>query len=251
MRRQIDAIVFDFDDTLIDWSAQPMPYGEISRPHIGNVHAYLMADHHTLPDVDTFFQLYRNTVRADWAAAQGVWTDVSFFNSLNHFFQALELDIARIDFEAVMKAYDWQPVPGVRLFDDTLTMLTAIQQKNIKIGLITNSMLPMWMRDVELEAYGLIDFFDARTTSGDAGYLKPHTAVFQQMLTQLNTTPQRAIFVGDSPEHDIAGANATGMTSVLMSPPHLNRDLNGTVPDYTITKLQELLDILEGLETGD
>jgi HAD superfamily hydrolase (TIGR01509 family) len=251
MTRQIEAIVFDLDDTLIDWSAQPLSYGEVSRPHVDKVHAYLTADNHTLPDEDTFFQLHRSTVRADWEAARGVWTGVSFYNSLNHVFEALALEVARIDFAAVMQAYDWQPTAGVRLFADTLPLLTAVRTQGYKIGLITNSMLPMWMRDVELEAYGLIDYFDARITSGDAGYLKPHTAVFQHMLDQLNTTPQRAVFVGDSPEHDIAGANATGMISVLMAPPHLNRELNGTTPDYTINCLQELLDILEGLESRD
>ncbi|MCB8943538.1 MAG: HAD family hydrolase [Ardenticatenaceae bacterium] len=250
MTRQIDAIVFDLDDTLIDWSEQTLSFGEVTRPHVGKVHAYLTAENHPLPDADTFFHEYRSTVRADWEAAQGVWSGVSFYNSLGKLFRALALDVARIDLEAVARAYDWQPTAGVRVFADTLDVLTAVKS-SYKIGLITNSMLPMWMRDVELEAYGLIDFFDARTTSGDVGFMKPHTAVFHHLLHQLDVPPQRAVFVGDSPQHDIAGANATGMVSVLMSPPHLNRDLNGTVPDYTITCLQELLDILERLETGD
>ncbi len=250
MTQQIDAIVFDLDDTLIDWSAQTLSYGEIARPHVGKMYDYLTAEKHPLPDKEAFYKQYRRTILANWQEAQGVWTDVSLYNSLTQLFQELALDLPGIDFEAVMRAYDWQPVPNVQPFDDTVAVLTAVQSK-YKIGLITNSMLPMWMRDVELEAYGLIDYFDARTTSGDAGYLKPHTAVFHYMLNQLDASPQRAIFVGDSPDHDIAGANATGMISVLMSPPHLNRDLNGTRPDYIITHLQELLDILEGLEAGD
>ena len=77
--------------------------------------------------------------------------------------------------------------------------------------------------------------------------MKPHTAVFQHILTQLNTPPEQAIFVGDSPAHDIVGANDTGMVSILIDPPHLNRELNGTQPDFTINKLQELIPILERL----
>ena len=250
MTRHIEAVVFDLDDTLIDWSAQTLSYGEISRPHVGKMHAYLTADDHALPDEEAFFQHYRRTVLADWQAARGVWQDMSFFNSLNHLFQTLELDIDRIDFEAVMRAYDWQPMAEVKLYADTLAVLTHLQQEAYKIGLITNSMLPMWMRDVELEAYGLLDFFDARTTSGDAGYMKPHAAVFHHLLDQLNTSPERAVFVGDSPEHDIAGANAAGMVSILIDPPHLDRDLNGTKPDYTINELNELLPILVELENG-
>ena len=35
---------------------------------------------------------------------------------------------------------------------------------------------------------------------------------------------------------------------MLLDPPHLERDLDGVVPDYTITTLSELLPILVELE---
>jgi FMN phosphatase YigB (HAD superfamily) len=54
--------------------------------------------------------------------------------------------------------------------------------------------------------------------------------------------------VGDRPSHDIAGANATGMISILMAPPHFNRGLDGVEPDFTINRLEELLPILDNLE---
>jgi putative hydrolase of the HAD superfamily len=244
----IKAVVFDLDDTLIDWSAQTLTYGEISRPHVAKMRDYLVTAVSTpLPDSDTFCNIYRQIIYEDWQAIQGTWEDMTFYNSLRRFFQTLGLDVTQIDFEAAMRAYDWQPVTQVKLYDDTLSTLELIRQKGYKIGLITNSMEPMWMRDVELEAYGLMAFLDARTTSGDVGYMKPHTAVFQHILTQLNTPAEQAVFVGDSPAHDIAGANNTGMISVLIDPPHLNRELNGTQPDFTINKLEELIPILETL----
>jgi putative hydrolase of the HAD superfamily len=238
------------DDTLIDWSAQTKPYGEIMRPHTAKMHAYLTAENHDLPDADAFYERYRQTVREDWDAARGIWTGVSFYNSLRRCFAELGLNVDAIDFEAAMRAYDWQPAEQVVLYADTLIVLETLREAGYKIGLITNSMFPMWMRDVELAAYGLLDFFDARTTSGDAGYIKPHTAVFQRLLDQLETSPDQAVFVGDSPEHDIAGANAVGMISVLMSPPHLDRDLQNTEPDYTINALTELLPILDKINTN-
>jgi putative hydrolase of the HAD superfamily len=58
-----------------------------------------------------------------------------------------------------------------------------------------------------------------------------------------------AVFVGDRPANDIAGANAVGLTSVWMNPPHLSHELNGVTPDYEINALQELLPILAEIET--
>jgi putative hydrolase of the HAD superfamily len=104
----------------------------------------------------------------------------------------------------------------------------------------------MWMRDIELEAYGLLEYFPVRITSGDTGYMKPHPAIFQHALDLLGVPADEAAYVGDRPANDIAGANAVGMFSILMSPPHLERELGDAVPDVTIGSLSELLDLVDG-----
>jgi putative hydrolase of the HAD superfamily len=105
----------------------------------------------------------------------------------------------------------------------------------------------MWMRDVELEAYEMLHYFDARVTSGDVGVLKPHPEIYEHILEMLDLRPDQAVFVGDRPINDIAGANEVGLVSVLMAPPHLERELDGVVPDFTIEKLSELIPLLEKL----
>jgi putative hydrolase of the HAD superfamily len=105
----------------------------------------------------------------------------------------------------------------------------------------------MSLRDVELEAYGLVDLIDQRVSAADVGYLKPHPAIYEQLLARLEVTPEEAIFVGDRPANDIAGANAVGLVSVLMKPAYLTRDLTGARPDYTIERLDQLLPVLDSL----
>ncbi len=246
--KTIQAVLFDFDDTLIDWSGQTQPYPELFRSHVAGLHAYLLEEGHDLPNCETFFQQYQKVVQEAWDEANATLVGVRFANVLQTLFHALSLDPQQIDLRAAMRAFNWQPVPGVAPYPDTHATLSTLRQQGYKLGLLTNAMMPMWMRDVELRAYGLLDYFDARLTSGDFGYIKPHPAIYYELLRQVACKPAEAIFVGDRPANDIAGAHAAGLISVLISPPHLARDLDGVKPDYTIETLQELLPILAELE---
>lgn len=245
---RIRAVLFDLDDTLLDWSRWDGDWRGVYRRPLDNLHAYLAAQGHLLPERESFANGFFELVAQSWEEARKTWAGVNFGDVLSRHFEALELDAGRIDLEQVMRAYDHRPIPGILPFGDALTVLESLKGAGYLIGLITNSMYPMWMRDIELEAYDMMEYFDVRISSGDTGYMKPHPAIYHQALSQIETSPEQAIFVGDRPNHDIAGANATGMISILMAPPHLNRALDGVEPDFTIHHLGELLPILGDLE---
>lgn len=247
-RKRIHAVLFDLDDTLIDWSGLTEEFQVFTRPHLDNLYDYLAGRGHQLPDRDEFTRRYIQTVVDHWAEARETWCAVNFHTVLQDFAGRLNLDVSQIDFKGMMQAYDVQPIPEVVLFADTIPVLQSLRERKYKIGLITNSMLPMWMRDVELEAYNIIDYFDVRITSGDTGYIKPHPIIYETALDMLGVAPENAVFVGDRPAYDIAGANEAGITSVLISPDYLDRELNNVQPDYIISCLSDLLPILEALE---
>lgn len=245
---RIEAIVFDMDDTLIDWSEPAMDWVTFTRKKLANIHRYLTDAGHDPPPLELIHKAVTAELRTRWAEARENWSGVSFVEVLQASFAALGFDLAGIDAEELLRAYNWAPMPGVAPYEDAIPALKALRRRGYKIGLITNSSLPMWMRDVELAHYNLLDYIHVRLTSGDVGYIKPHPAIYQKMLQLLDASPERSLFVGDWPEHDIAGANNAGMISVLLDPPHLTRPLNGVAPDYTITSLAELLPLLDQLE---
>lgn len=243
--KSIKAVLFDFDDTLIDWSLREASGGGVMEQHIHNVHAFLEQNAHTVPANEQFYTIFYDILVASWTEAKKTWAGVNFESVLVDTLERIGLDSSQIDMTAVLKAYGWQPVPGIRPYPDTHHVLTTLKENGFKLGLITNSMQPMWMRDIELEAYELMPYFDSRLTSGDVGYMKPHVAIYEKALAELSIEPQHAMFVGDRPGNDVAGANDAGMVSVWIDPPHLNLDLNGVQPDFHITQLSELLTILE------
>jgi putative hydrolase of the HAD superfamily len=245
---RIDAVIFDLDDTLIDWANPAIGWRDFTDPKACNIHAYLVEAGYELPDEAAFCDLVHALTEEIWDEAKKTWSGAYFTKVLRRTLSALEIDSNQVDLEALMQVYDWTPMPGVEAFEDAEPVLAELRRRGYKIGLITNSFLPMWMRDVELRHYGFLDYFDARLASGDVGYLKPHPAIFEEMLALLETAPERTLFVGDRPANDIAGANEVGMISVLMKPAHLDRPLDGVKPDFTIERLSALLPLLEEME---
>ncbi|MEZ4592202.1 MAG: HAD family hydrolase [Chloroflexota bacterium] len=245
---RIKAVLFDMDDTLIDWSGVQVDMAEVETRHLQNVYRHLYELGHALPPFSDFWNIFRQTLIRAWTEAKKDWTGVSFASEMRTFLLDCGVAEAQLNLEAVLRAYDWATVPGVEPFDDTLPVLDQLKSSGYKIGLITNAMQPMWMRDIELRAYGILDYLDVRLTSGDVGFMKPHPFIYWRALELLDVRPEESVFVGDRPANDIAGANEAGLTSVLISPPHLERALDNVKPNYTIANLSELLPILAELE---
>ena len=249
MTRQIDTVLFDLDDTLIDWRQQTRPWPEINSPKVARVHRFLRAAGHKprLNESD-FVATFIDTSEHFWQnAPENGWRSPRFETVLGSAMRAAGIDPADVDMIGAMKAYEWHILPGVVLFPDTIPVLRALRDQGYRLGLVTNAYFPIWMREVELDEFGIREYFDAAITSGDTGWLKPHPAIYWRIMGMLHTTPERCVFVGDSPRHDIQGANETGLISVLHAPPGLKRERHGIKADHEIRGLRELLPILEEL----
>jgi len=92
-----------------------------------------------------------------------------------------------------------------------------------------------------LERFGLAEFFEVACFSSHVGFRKPDPRIFRSALDALGVPANRAVFVGDEPEADIAGARAAGLRAVWIDradrpPPDPPADLHITrlahLPDY-------------------
>ncbi len=265
------AVLFDLDDTLIDWSDWGGNYYARNREHIEAVLASLPANGrqppfldlnqqqletllHELPhdgwqepDLDAVEQDYIRRTEQAWAVGRSNLRAPHLGDILVETLSAAGVPDSLLQREALLRAVPWGMYPGVVCFPDALPALQLLREHGIHLGLVTNAHQPMMLRDRELEACGLLDFMpDCRLSAADVGWLKPHPRIFRTALELLDVEPQEAVFVGDNPVADIAGAQNARMRAVLRSGRQDTAMLAGLIePDSRIQSLDELPILLD------
>jgi putative hydrolase of the HAD superfamily len=92
----------------------------------------------------------------------------------------------------------------------------------------------------ELRAVGLAHYFNPIIVSGDYGYRKPDTRLFQKALNALQVRPEQALFLGNDLYHDIFGAQQAGMKAIFVSYNQSDTANQNIAPDYIISRFAEL-----------
>jgi len=239
----VRAVLFDLDDTLIDWSGFIGNWYEIEPRHLNYVYDYLIATVGELRvDVAGFIEEFNRRSNDSWRNARQTMVSPHIGNILVDTAAWLGAPREQLDGDALMDAYRWQVVPGTSLFPEVHGVLRGLRAEGLTLGLITNSYLPMRMRDAELIGHELIEFFDqCRYSAADAGYLKPHANVFMTALKSINVDPSEAVFVGDNLTADVMGAKGVGMRAVWRMHDHsATQPDRFSQPDYIIRSLDEL-----------
>jgi HAD superfamily hydrolase (TIGR01509 family) len=89
-----------------------------------------------------------------------------------------------------------------------------------RIGLISNTQRSLATFERHFRARRL---FAGRHLLVRHGFMKPHPSIFEEGLRQAGVAAPRAVMVGDSVPHDIAGALRLGMRGVLVARSGLSR----------------------------
>jgi putative hydrolase of the HAD superfamily len=93
-----------------------------------------------------------------------------------------------------------------------------------------------------LRAADLLRYFDVVIDSALVGVEKPDPAIFRAALEALDVEPGDALFVGDLYEVDVVGAQAAGMSGVLLCPGGAGDDRCRTI--HSLSALAD--DLLQG-----
>ena len=93
---------------------------------------------------------------------------------------------------------------------------------------------------------GLTERIQSLTISGEIGIRKPNIEIFRVACERANVLPKEAMYVGDTIQNDIVGANRAGMTSIFINrkSEELIPQITDEKPDYSISNLYDVLSCL-------
>ena len=133
--------------------------------------------------------------------------------------------------------------------EGTLEAEQALADEGYALGCVTNTLADQGAIGAMLRKHGFEPLMRSVVVSSAEGWRKPHPALFEKALRELSVSAGEALFVGDSPFHDIAGAQRAGLRAVLTRQ-YASRPLDGTgiVPDAIIGHLSELRDVLARMQ---
>ena len=214
VRPNLQAILFDFDGTLVDSA-------EASFRCYQRTFASFGIDFDRGRYAETYSPDWLRTYtavglpEASWEAANALW--------LEH--------------------YSCEIAP---LIDGVEGVLKAFCSAGLLQGIVTSGTRHRVIRD--LDALGIRDLFKVVVCAEDARRKKPHPEALMLALDQIDTSTDQAVYVGDSPE-DIRMARDAGVFSIAIPGAYPNREaLAAAGADLTVASISEAARFL--LKTG-
>ena len=227
----VKAIVFDLDNTLVDFMR--MKEMAVESAVESMIDAGL-----SMPKEEAYTRIFEIYDRV------GI-EDQRVFDKF------LQETLGKIDYKmlaAGIVAYRKAKEAALVLYPHVKHTLMELLKRGLRLAVVSDApKLQAWTR---LAQVGLHHFFEIVVAFEDSGERKPSPRPFEITLERLGVKAEETIMVGDWPERDITGAAKLGMTTVFAR----YGDTFGTVnsgADYEINDIIELLEIVDKLNKGE
>ena len=220
----IKAIVFDIDNTLLDFMT--MKSNAINAAVDGMIANGLPIEKDLA--IKQIFDIYN----FKGYEHQKVLNDfiVNILDSINYKILAAGIVEYKIAKEASLSLY-----PGVK---DTLVNLSNF---GLKLGILSDApSREAWIRMYILKIHKI---FDQVVTFNDTGFYKPAKEPFIKIKELLDVEYHECLMVGDWPERDIKGAKQLGMKTAFAKY-GATEIIDNSGADYDLDTIHELVDII-------
>ncbi|MEW5759780.1 MAG: TIGR02253 family HAD-type hydrolase [Candidatus Thermoplasmatota archaeon] len=221
----IKAVVFDLDNTLIDFMR--MKKESVRAAAEAMIDAGLEMDREEVEK--KIFEIYTE---------EGIEYQYVFDRFLEKEFGHVSPRIKAAGIVAYRKAKEG----SIALYPHVMQTLLELLKRGVKLAVITDApQLQAWLR---LCYFQLQNIFDVVVTYEDTFEKKPSIKPFKLVLEKLGVKPEEAIMVGDWEERDVVGGKLVGMKTVFARYGDLF-NVKETGADYEINDIRELIGFLE------
>ena len=231
------AILFDWAYTLVDLT------GENSKEAFRKVFAFLEEKGCDLPEFEKMYFTLNEDFFKKIAVSRQTHREVQFENVLE-----LHLNSNKVNYQDVvsikeiLEVYYSHIYSSRKVFPDVVNTLQALKGSGVRMGIVSNTTNPGFMKDYEKKKMGLDSFFEFSVYSSEVLWRKPNAFIFESAINRLDLYPGEILFVGDDYKMDVVGAKDAGMPAAWVN--RENKSLCETIyPEYVLTKLSDLLEI--------
>lgn len=222
----IKAVVFDLDNTLVDFMA--MKRQAVDAAITAMIDAGMTMDFSDVKGhIDRIY------------GEHGIEYQMVFD-------QLLRDTLGRVDYKmlsAGIVAYRRAREAALKPYPHVSATLMELVKRGVRLGILSDAPTrEAWLRLCFINFH---HFFDAVVTFDDTGVRKPDQKPFRLILERLGAEPSEAIMVGDWAERDMVGAAAVGMRTAFAQ--YGDAFGNQTVTsDYVLSDIKQLLAIVDG-----
>lgn len=234
--KRIEAVLLDFDDTLMDSSA-------VARVADDSVAREIARDMHLKSRMSTI----RSLVTAIRETGEEMERSLEFNRNLWWVEVLRRMNVGVAVSSEVLRRWTeryWEEFAKGKPFPDAVETLEALRR--YVLGIVTNTDGTPGVKRRRIRLSGLEHCFSAVVVGGEDGVkLKPDPHPFLTAASQLSVSAKRCLVVGDKPFSDVRGAKRAGMSVALV----LRRGWPGLEnPDCIIHSLSELLSVLRSAD---
>lgn len=131
------------------------------------------------------------------------WGVKSLLQGLMPDFPPESLDGARLKF---LEYYGGHLTVDSRIYPGVMETVAHFRARGKKMAVVTNK--PAGLSERLLKKFGMSGFFDLVVGGDSFPNRKPHPEPLLKVIEKLGATPEKAVFVGDSPTDSETGKNA-------------------------------------------
>lgn len=226
---KVKAVVFDMDDTLLNWrAAEQGAIGQLALLHFAA---------HGIPE-PRVREAYDAVMAENFAA----WKSRREWLYIQDRLRILVDRLAAADRVAVddlVATFSREATSRLAFLEGAERALRAARQGGRKTALLTNGRSEV--QRPKVFAFGLHTEVDFVGITGELGAWKPDPLAFRLVLDNLGVEPRHALMVGDNEDFDIVPAKALGMQTCWVNAAggsHPDADLVVRTPAQLVPRLQ-------------